>query len=175
MCPHCGSLEVEAVELSGRGTVYSYALLHHPQHPAFDYPVLAVLVDLDEGIRLVSNLTDIEPARRPHRHAASRSTSSTRPTGAALPVFRPARERRERPMNGPHDRLKVARRSPGSVRPSSRVAPVGASCSSPAKSITAALAEAGVPAGDVDGLVSYTIDPVEETELVRSVGFREIA
>ncbi len=43
------------------------------------------------------------------------------------------------------------------------------------ESITAALAEAGVPAGDVDGLVSYTIDPVEETELVRSVGFREIA
>ena len=62
MCPHCGSLEVEVVELSGRGTVYSYALLHHPQHPAFEYPVVAVLVDLDEGIRLVSNLTDIDPA-----------------------------------------------------------------------------------------------------------------
>ncbi|HEV8295775.1 MAG TPA: hypothetical protein VGQ20_00710, partial [Acidimicrobiales bacterium] len=28
---------------------------------------------------------------------------------------------------------------------------------------------------DVDGIVSYTVDPVEETELVRSVGFREIA
>ena len=43
------------------------------------------------------------------------------------------------------------------------------------ESITAALAEAGIPADEVDGLVSYTIDPVEETELVRSVGFREIA
>jgi acetyl-CoA acetyltransferase len=43
------------------------------------------------------------------------------------------------------------------------------------EAITAALADAGVDAGQVDGLVSYTVDPVEETELVRSVGFREIA
>ncbi|HEY3673163.1 MAG TPA: Zn-ribbon domain-containing OB-fold protein [Acidimicrobiia bacterium] len=61
MCPECNSLEVEVVELSGRGVVYSYALLHHPQHPAFEYPVPAVLVDLDEGIRIVSNVVGVEP------------------------------------------------------------------------------------------------------------------
>ena len=38
------------------------------------------------------------------------------------------------------------------------------------ESIVAALTDAGLTAADVDGLVSYTIDPVEETELVRSVG-----
>src|SRR5579863_9069439 len=37
-----------------------------------------------------------------------------------------------------------------------------------------ALADAGLKAADVDGIVSYTVDPVEETELVRSVGFREV-
>jgi acetyl-CoA acetyltransferase len=42
------------------------------------------------------------------------------------------------------------------------------------EAITAALKDAGVAAADVDGLVSYTVDPVEETELVRSVGFREV-
>ena len=61
MCPECHSLDVEVVTLSGRGVVYSYALLHHPQHPAFEYPVLAALVDLDEGIRVVSNLVGVEP------------------------------------------------------------------------------------------------------------------
>jgi acetyl-CoA acetyltransferase len=42
------------------------------------------------------------------------------------------------------------------------------------EAITAALNDAGVGPGEVDGLVSYTIDPVEETELVRAVGFEEI-
>ncbi len=42
------------------------------------------------------------------------------------------------------------------------------------EAIVAALADAGLSAGDVDGLVSYTIDPVEETELVRAVGIQEI-
>ena len=87
MCPHCGSLDVEAVELSGRGTIYSYALLHHPQHPAFDYPVVAVLVDLDEGIRLVSNLIDVDPAdvRIDIRVEVAFVDAAD---GAALPVFR---------------------------------------------------------------------------------------
>lgn len=60
MCPHCHSLRVDIVELAGTGTVYSYAILHHPQNPAFDYPVLAVLVDLDEGIRMVSNIVGVD-------------------------------------------------------------------------------------------------------------------
>ncbi len=38
----------------------------------------------------------------------------------------------------------------------------------------AALADAGLTTADVDGLVSYTIDPVEETELVRALGIPEI-
>ena len=61
MCPYCHSLDFEMIPLSGRGTLYSYAILHHPRHPAFDYPVVAAIVDLDEGIRLVSNLTAVEP------------------------------------------------------------------------------------------------------------------
>jgi acetyl-CoA acetyltransferase len=42
------------------------------------------------------------------------------------------------------------------------------------EAISAALDEVGLRPADVDGIVSYTIDPVEETELVRSIGFQEI-
>jgi acetyl-CoA acetyltransferase len=42
------------------------------------------------------------------------------------------------------------------------------------EAITTALADAGLTAAEVDGIVSYTVDPVEETELVRSTGFQEI-
>jgi uncharacterized OB-fold protein len=55
MCPACLSLEWEAVEASGRGTVYAWVLSHHPTEPDAD-PRVVVLVDLEEGVRLVSNL-----------------------------------------------------------------------------------------------------------------------
>jgi uncharacterized OB-fold protein len=60
MCPACHSLVFEMIELAGAGVVYSYSFLHHPQSPAFTYPVIAALVDLDEGVRIVSNLVDVE-------------------------------------------------------------------------------------------------------------------
>jgi uncharacterized OB-fold protein len=62
MCPECHSLDHEIVELSGTGQVYSYAVLHHPRNPKFAYPLVAALVELDEGIRMVTNLVGIEPA-----------------------------------------------------------------------------------------------------------------
>jgi uncharacterized OB-fold protein len=88
MCPHCSSLSIEVVPLSGHGTLYSYSILHHPQHPAFDYPVLAALVDLDEGVRLVSNLTDVEPADI-RIGMALEVDFEPRDGGTCVPVFRP--------------------------------------------------------------------------------------
>jgi uncharacterized OB-fold protein len=43
---------------SGRGTLYSFAVPHHPQVPAFDYPLFVGLVELEEGVRIVSNIVD---------------------------------------------------------------------------------------------------------------------
>lgn len=61
MCPSCHSLELEEIDLAGTGVVYSYTILHHPKHPAFEYPVLAALIDLDEGVRVLSNLVGVPP------------------------------------------------------------------------------------------------------------------
>ncbi len=46
---------------SGRGTLYLYVVAHHPRHPAFDFPLLIALVELEEGTRLITNLTGIDP------------------------------------------------------------------------------------------------------------------
>jgi len=62
MCPNCRSLDWEAIESSGRGTVYSYVMPHEPKFPFFEYPYIVVLVELAEGVRLVSNLCEIDPA-----------------------------------------------------------------------------------------------------------------
>lgn len=60
-CPGCGSFAWDTVTASGQGTIYSYVVVHHPPHPAFDYPLLVALVELQEGTRLVSNLVGVEP------------------------------------------------------------------------------------------------------------------
>jgi len=60
-CPHCGSFEWDTVDASGKGTVFSFVVTHHPKVPAFDYPLPIGLVELEEGVRVVSNLVDVEP------------------------------------------------------------------------------------------------------------------
>jgi uncharacterized OB-fold protein len=49
------------VTASGRGTIYSYVVNHYPQVPAFDYPLVVALVELEEGTRLVANVAGITP------------------------------------------------------------------------------------------------------------------
>jgi hypothetical protein len=54
-CPACGSFEFSTVDASGRGRIYSWIVSRHPTEPDA-HPRTVVLVELDEGVRLVSNL-----------------------------------------------------------------------------------------------------------------------
>jgi uncharacterized OB-fold protein len=47
----------EAFEASGRGTIHSWIVSRHPTDPDDEARIVA-LVDLEEGVRLVSNVTD---------------------------------------------------------------------------------------------------------------------
>jgi uncharacterized OB-fold protein len=60
-CGTCQSLEWDTVEASGRGTLYSFVVVHHPQVAAFDYPLPIGLVELEEGTRVVANLDGQAP------------------------------------------------------------------------------------------------------------------
>lgn len=61
MCPQCQSLGWSTIEASGRGTVISYVIPRHPPMPFFEDGYIVALVELDEGVRLVTNLIDLEP------------------------------------------------------------------------------------------------------------------
>lgn len=56
MCPQCQSLEWDAVEAAGGGTIYSFVRHHHPHIPPFEVGHPIVLVELDEGVRIVADL-----------------------------------------------------------------------------------------------------------------------
>jgi len=63
MCPQCRSLEIEWVPSSGKGKVYSWVTYRQSPHPGFKAPYSVVLVELEEGVRMVSSLTDYPPEK----------------------------------------------------------------------------------------------------------------
>ncbi|HEY2665145.1 MAG TPA: Zn-ribbon domain-containing OB-fold protein [Candidatus Binataceae bacterium] len=62
-CAHCLSTTSSWVAVSGRGTVYSYNIMHQLYHPAFaaELPYAVVVIKLDEGAKFTSNLIGIKP------------------------------------------------------------------------------------------------------------------
>jgi uncharacterized OB-fold protein len=60
-CPACHGFEMEATAASGRGTLHSFAVVHHPPIAPFALPHVVALVDLEEGTRLVSRLVGVDP------------------------------------------------------------------------------------------------------------------
>jgi uncharacterized OB-fold protein len=58
-CNACGGPDWDTVEASGEGTVYSYVVMHHPPFPAFDPPYAVGLIELAEGVRIVSNVVGV--------------------------------------------------------------------------------------------------------------------
>ncbi|MEU9118753.1 OB-fold domain-containing protein [Streptomyces sp. NPDC048506] len=58
-CNGCGSAQWDAVESCGVGTVFSYVVMHHPPFPAFDPPYAVALIELAEGVRIVSNVVGV--------------------------------------------------------------------------------------------------------------------
>lgn len=62
VCPHCTSAELEWVDASGRGSVYSYTIIHRaPEEFRAEAPYVVALVDLEEGARMMTRITGTEP------------------------------------------------------------------------------------------------------------------
>ena len=93
LCPGCGSRDLGWVPVSGRGQIYSFTIVHRPTNAAFkgDTPYVVALVELDEGCRMMSNVTGVQadPAHvkigMPVEIVYDRVTP-----GTTLPKFRPA-------------------------------------------------------------------------------------
>jgi uncharacterized protein len=60
-CGRCRSFDWDTVRASGRGVVHSHVTVHHPVVPPFEAPYGVALIELEEGVRLVSNVIGIDP------------------------------------------------------------------------------------------------------------------
>jgi len=60
VCPHCGGVRLAWFEPSGRGTVYATTVVHRKAEQGGNYNVC--LVDLDEGVRVMSRVDGLPPS-----------------------------------------------------------------------------------------------------------------
>ena len=88
-CPHCGSFELDTRKASGRGYVFSFTHVHvsfyGPQWES-QLPYTPVLVDLDEGVRMLSRL--VGPDRELVAVGDRVSVAFAEVQGRKLPFFR---------------------------------------------------------------------------------------
>ena len=63
ICPKCLSTEWEWSKSSGKGKIYSFGVYHRLYHKGFeaDLPYALVVVQLDEGPRVMSNVVGCAP------------------------------------------------------------------------------------------------------------------
>jgi uncharacterized OB-fold protein len=92
-CPACHGFAHEWHEVSGRGTVYTYTVVHRAFVPslAARLPYVVAVIELEggAGVRLLSNLVDVEPAALRIGMPVAVVWEDMGP-GLALPRFRPA-------------------------------------------------------------------------------------
>jgi uncharacterized OB-fold protein len=65
VCAACGSDDLEWAKSTGRGTIYSFTVTHRTQARGFrdELPYVLAWIELDEGVQVLSNVVDCDPAR----------------------------------------------------------------------------------------------------------------
>ncbi|HVM08289.1 MAG TPA: Zn-ribbon domain-containing OB-fold protein [Acidimicrobiales bacterium] len=63
LCPECGSFDTSWFEASGKGTIYTYTIVHKGQGPWAEHvPYVTAYVELEEGPRVMTNIVGVDPA-----------------------------------------------------------------------------------------------------------------
>lgn len=89
MCDGCGSTDQGHVVAAGTGTVYSHVTHHYPPLPGVQLPHTVLLVELAEGVRLVSELAPGQDADKVEIGVAVQVAFEQVPgANRVLPVFR---------------------------------------------------------------------------------------
>jgi uncharacterized OB-fold protein len=89
-CPACGSAALRWAKASGRGTLYSFTVVHRAPSPAFaaQVPYVIAAVALEEGPHMMSRLVD-QPADAARIGQALAVRFADLGGGIDVPVFAP--------------------------------------------------------------------------------------
>jgi uncharacterized OB-fold protein len=90
-CPGCLSADLRWAPLAGAGTIYTFNVMRKPGNPMMgdEVPYVVGLVDLDEGIRMTTNIVGADPGSLRCDQRVAVDWSMELSDGRRLPVFRP--------------------------------------------------------------------------------------
>ena len=94
LCPGCRSVDSDWMDVSGRGEVYTYTLVHRPIAAGQELPYVIAVIALEGagGVRMISNLVDVS-AEELAIGLAVELVWEDMSADLAIPRFRPAKER----------------------------------------------------------------------------------
>jgi uncharacterized OB-fold protein len=99
LCAACGSERWEWAIATGRGRVFTWTVTHQALHPAWadDVPYALLVVEMDEEVRMVSTLRELDPADLaldlPVEVVFETRSDPTGSDSITLPCFRPSTRR----------------------------------------------------------------------------------
>ncbi len=90
-CTHCLGQSLSWKTSSGQGTLYTYSVVRQNYHPAFRerLPYVIAWVDLDEGFRILSNLTGVDDPARDVKIGQRVQVEWEDYDAVSLPLFKP--------------------------------------------------------------------------------------
>lgn len=90
LCTTCSATDLTFVEVSGRGSIYSFTVVHRSPNPKlFPVPYVVALIKLEEGPLLMSNIVSADPTSIKCDQPVELEWKD-RSDGFRLPMFRPA-------------------------------------------------------------------------------------
>ena len=90
-CPHCLAAPLSWRAAGGRGTLYTFAIMHQVMNPGFaaEGPYNVCQIDLDEGVRMVANIIGVANDQL-QIGMKLQAVFEDVGEGVAIPKFRPA-------------------------------------------------------------------------------------
>jgi acetyl-CoA acetyltransferase/uncharacterized OB-fold protein len=167
VCPHCGSTEIEVVEVSGRGTIVGCTVNEHQWFPTMPTPYVIAIVALEEDdrVRLTTNIVGCHPY---DVHVGMRVAVQFEQQGDVwFPLFAPTGDAEAGPLPDDDPSWFRPRRMTSPEKFEDRVAITGIGMSQVGRRLMrdplglaieacrAAIADAGLEPDDVDGLSTY--------------------
>jgi uncharacterized protein len=90
-CPHCCREGLEWVQSTGRARLLTYIISYRAAQDFEDLcPYVIAVVELNEGVRMMTNLIEIEPSPEAITLDMELEVAFRERSGVVLPLFRPA-------------------------------------------------------------------------------------